>query len=173
MTTPSISLPLEDGERHEQRDNIGRLIGLIYRHGAAAAADVPRILVAIDGTSVSGALMDQLIEWQQRFHWTFDVHLLMVRDFLGKEAAERLLEETALADCASSLDRLSRSTVAHTLHVLMGDPAPRILERAAAIKASLILMGTRGHGPISSVMLGSVAYKVVHASTLPVTLLRA
>lgn len=172
MTT-SIKLPLTDGERHEQRDNIGRLVGLIYRHGDGAASGLPRILVAIDGTAVSTALMDQIIEWQQRFHWTFDVHLLMVRDFLGKEAAERLLEETALADCASSLERLKASNVAHTLHVLMGDPAPRILERAAAIGASLILMGTRGHGPISSAMLGSVAYKVVHAADLPVTLLRA
>lgn len=173
MTTPSISLPLVDGERHEQRDNIGRLVGLIYRHGERAAAAIPRVLVAIDGTSVSAALMEQLIEWQQRFDWAFDPHLLMVRDFLGKEAAERLLEETALADCASSLQRLKAAGVAHTLHVLMGDPAPRILERAADIGASLILMGTRGHGPISSVMLGSVAYKVVHAAALPVTLLRA
>lgn len=173
MTTQSIALPLADGEHHQQRDDIGRLIGLTYRYGSAAEAGIPRVLVPIDGTSVSTALMDHVIEWQQRFHWAFDTHLLMVRDFLGKEAAERLLEDTALADCASSLERLKAAGVAHTLHVLMGDPAPRILERAAAIKASLILMGTRGHGPISSVMLGSVAYKVVHASSLPVTLLRA
>lgn len=173
MTTSPILLPVADGERHEQRDDIGRLVGLMFRHGAPAVTDTPRILVAVDGTEVSDALMGQVIEWQQRFHWAFDTHLLTVRDFLGKEAAERLLEETALADCARCLQRLRASAVAHTLHVLMGDPAPRVLERAAAIGASMILMGTRGHGPISSAMLGSVAYKVVHTSTLPVTLLRA
>lgn len=173
MTSHPILLPLVDGERHEQRDDIGRLIGLMFRHGAASAAGTPRVLVAVDGTEVSDALMEQLIEWQQRFHWNLDIHLLTVRDFLGKEAAERLLEETALADCASVLQRLKAAGVAHTLHVLMGDPAPRILERAAAIGASMIVMGTRGHGPISSAMLGSVAYKVVHASTIPVTLVRA
>ncbi len=173
MTTKSIALPLADGDRHEQRDNIGRLVGLMFRHGTPAAVGIPRILIAVDGTEVSDALMDQVIQWQQQYHWSFDAHLLLVRDFLGKEAAERLLEETALADCARLLQRLRAATVAHTLHVLMGDPAPQILERAAAIGASMILMGTRGHGPISSAMLGSVAYKVVHASTLPVTLLRA
>ncbi|HWS28119.1 MAG TPA: universal stress protein [Xanthomonadales bacterium] len=173
MTSHPISLPLADGERHEQRDDIGRLVGLTFHHGATSAAETPRILIAVDGTDVSDALMEQVIDWQQRFNWRFDAHLLTVRDFLGKEAAERLLEETALADCASVLQRLKAANVAHTLHVLMGDPAPRILERAAAIGAAMILMGTRGHGPISSAMLGSVAYKVVHASTIPVTLVRA
>ncbi len=173
MTTDPILLPIADGERHEQRDDIGRLIGLMFRHGAASEPGTPRVLVAVDGTEVSDALIGQVIEWQQRFQWNFDTHLLLVRDFLGKEAAERLLEESALEDCASLLRRLGNAAIAHTLHVLMGDPAPRILERAAAIGASMILMGTRGHGPISSAMLGSVAYKVVHASSIPVTLVRA
>ena len=80
MTSQPILLPLADGERHEQRDDIGRLIGLMFRHGAASAAGTPRVLVAVDGTEVSDALMEQLIEWQQRFHWNFDIHLLTVRD---------------------------------------------------------------------------------------------
>ena len=51
--------------------------------------------------------MEQLIEWQQRFHWNFDIHLLTVRDFLGKEAAERLLEDLVLYRIpASRLDML-------------------------------------------------------------------
>lgn len=55
----------------------------------------------------------------------------------------------------------------------MGNPAPAILERADELDATLILMGTRGHGPIGSVLLGSVAYKVVHGASRPVTLVRA
>lgn len=167
-----MKLPTLDDERIEQRDEIGRLVGIVRHYGAAPVAG-PRILVAIDGTEVSNALADRVIEWQQKHHWAFDTHLLLVHDFLGKEAAERLLEEVALADTAAVRERLRAAGIGHTLHVLMGNPAPRILERAAAIDAAVILMGTRGHGPIGSVMLGSVAYKVVHEARRPVTLLRA
>jgi nucleotide-binding universal stress UspA family protein len=55
----------------------------------------------------------------------------------------------------------------------MGDPATRILERAAAIGATMILMGTRGQGRIAIALLGSVAHKVVYDSSIPVTLVRA
>lgn len=173
MTTPTLKLPSADGERLEQRDAIGRLIGLICRHGAPAAADMPRVLIAIDGSEVGDELVERALKWLQQYHWRFDVHLVLVRDFLGKEAAERLLEETARADSARVRERLSQAGIGYTLHVLMGSPAARIIERANALDAAMILMGTRGHGPIGSALLGSVAYRVVHESTIPVTVLRA
>lgn len=173
MIKPTIPLPLADGEILQQRDDIQRLVGVIRRCGAPAAVEVPRILVPIDGSEVGDALVERVIEWQQHYGWHFDPHLLLVRDFLAKEAAERLLDEVSQADSARCRSRLKAAGVAHTMHVVMGNPAPCILARAGDIDAALILMGTRGHGPIGSAMLGSVAYKVVHESTRPVTLLRA
>ena len=173
MTTAALKLPVADGERIEQRDNIGRLVGLMCRHGQAFARESPRVLVAVDGSDVSDVLADRVIEWLQQLHWAFDVHLLLVSDFLGKEAAERLLEQTARADTGHVRERLAAAGVGYTLHVLMGDPATRILERAAAIDATMILMGTRGRGHIAFALLGSVAHKVVYESTIPVTIVRA
>jgi nucleotide-binding universal stress UspA family protein len=173
MTNQTLKLPVADGERIEQRDDIGRLVGLMCRHGQASADGLPRILIAIDGSEVSDALADKAIEWLHQFHWAFDTHMVLVSDFLGKEAAERLLEQTARADTAHVRERLSAAGVAHTLHVVMGDPATRILERAAAIGATMILMGTRGQGRIAIALLGSVAHKVVYDSSIPVTLVRA
>ncbi|GMU42994.1 MAG: hypothetical protein AMXMBFR25_09800 [Lysobacterales bacterium] len=169
---PTIALPRADGECLKQRDDIQRLVGVIRRYGVPAPLDTPRILVPIDGSEVGDALVERVIEWR-RYGWSFDPHLLLVRDFLAKEAAERLLDEISCADTESARERLREVGIGHTLHVVMGTPAPRILERAAAVDAAMILMGTRGHGPIGSAMLGSVAYKVVHESTRPVTLLRA
>lgn len=169
---PTIALPRADGECLKQRDDIQRLIGVIRRYGVPAPLDTPRILVGIDGSEVSDALAERIIEWR-RYGWSFDPHLLLVRDFLAKEAAERLLDEGGCADSEGARDKLREAGIGHTLHVMMGAPAPRILERAAEIDAAMILIGTRGHGPIGSAMLGSVAYKVVHESTRPVTLLRA
>lgn len=166
---PGLEIAEQDRERLEERDDIGRLTGLQFHHGASAPAGNARILVAIDGTAISLRLMQELVAWRAR-GWQFDVHLLLVHDFLGKEAAERLLDEVGLADSESSRALLRASGISHTLHVLMGAPATRILERAEALNAALILMGTRGHGPLGSALLGSVAYKVVHASPRPVTL---
>lgn len=173
MTKQALKLPVADGERIEQRDSIGRLVGLMCHHGAPSAAGLPRILVAIDGSEVSEVLAERAIEWLQQFHWAFETHLVLVRDFLGKEAAERLLEDTARADSARVRERLGAAGVGYTLHVLMGDPAPRILERAAAIDATMILMGSRGQGRIAIALLGSVAHQVVHQATIPVTVVRA
>jgi nucleotide-binding universal stress UspA family protein len=173
MPTRPITPPLQDGERIEQRDDIGRLIGVMQRFGHSPGVPVPRILVAIDGTEVSLALIDQLLIWQLQYGWQMDTHLLLVQDFLGKEAAEQHLEGIGVADSLPSRQRLIDAGIAHTLHLAMGDPAPRILERATGIGATLILMGTRGHGVFGSALLGSVAYKVVHASMVPVTLIRA
>jgi nucleotide-binding universal stress UspA family protein len=173
MTQQALQLPVADGERIEQRDDIGRLVGLMCRHGAPVPAGLPRILIAIDGSDVSNALAATAIAWIKEFHWAFEVHLILVRDFLGKEAAERLLEDCARADSARVREALGAAGVGYTLHVLMGDAATRILERAAAIDATMILMGTRGQGRIAIALLGSVAHKVTHESTIPVTLVRA
>ncbi len=173
MTTQALQLPVADGERIEQRDDIGRLVGLMCHHGAPVAAGLPRILIAIDGSQVSDAVAATAIEWMQKFHWAFDAHLILVRDFLGKEAAERLLEDCARADSAAVREAFDAAGVAYTLHVLMGDPATRILERAEVIGATMILMGTRGQSRIAIALLGSVAHKVTHESTIPVTLVRA
>jgi nucleotide-binding universal stress UspA family protein len=47
-------------------------------------------------------------------------------------------------------------------------PAEALLGVAEARKARLIVVGTRGHGPITSVILGSVPSKLLHRSELPV-----
>jgi nucleotide-binding universal stress UspA family protein len=173
MAMNALKLPVADGERIEQRDNIGRLVGLMCHHGEPCAAGLPRILVAVDGSDVSDVLANRVIEWLQKFRWAFQTHLVLVSNFLGKEAAERLLEQSARADTTQVRERLAAAGVGYTLHVVMGDPAACILERAAAIDATMILMGTRGQGRVAIALLGSVAHKVVYESTIPVTLVRA
>ena len=169
----SLTLPHADGDRIEQRDDIHRLSCIIRRYGNPAPVGTPKILVAVDGSEVSLALASRVIEWQQNLQWSFDVHLLLVQDFLGKEAAERNLEKSALAETEAVRRHLQDAGIGFCLHVLMGDPAQRILERASSLEAALILMGMRGHGHVSSIILGSVAYKVIHESSRPVTLVRA
>ena len=85
MTSPILHLPEHDGERREERDDIERLIAVSQHFGAAVATGLPRIVVAIDGTDVSLALADQIIQWQQVYRWPCAVHLLWVHREQSRE----------------------------------------------------------------------------------------
>jgi nucleotide-binding universal stress UspA family protein len=64
------------------------------------------------------------------------------------------------------------SGVPCTRHVRIGDAAHEIAECAAGQQCDAIVMGTRGLGRVAGIVLGSVANKVVHLATVPVTLLK-
>jgi nucleotide-binding universal stress UspA family protein len=68
--------------------------------------------------------------------------------------------------------RLRRARVPYELEALEGDPAEVIAGRAKALKCGSIIMGTRGLGRVATLVLGSVATKVIHLSSVPVTLVK-
>jgi nucleotide-binding universal stress UspA family protein len=53
-------------------------------------------------------------------------------------------------------------------HLMEGTPHVEIVNRAQAIGADLIVMGTHGHGGFAHAVLGSVAERVLHRSRIPV-----
>ncbi|MCK7499808.1 MAG: universal stress protein [Comamonadaceae bacterium] len=57
-------------------------------------------------------------------------------------------------------------------HLLVGEPAEIIAQVAAQEGVEGIVMGTRGMGLVKSLMLGSVATKVIHLVEVPVTLVK-
>jgi len=77
---------------------------------------------------------------------------------------ESLLEEGArrLAGSGRSLERV----------VLHGRPASVILEHARKWPADLVVVGSRGHGPIATMLLGSVSAEVVEHAGCPVLVAR-
>jgi nucleotide-binding universal stress UspA family protein len=56
--------------------------------------------------------------------------------------------------------------------LLVGDAATKIVEFADSIEADLIVVGSRGHGAISSALLGSVSRGILHAAKRPVLIVR-
>jgi len=53
-----------------------------------------------------------------------------------------------------------------------GDPAQRILQRAASEGADLIVMGSRGFSDLKGLIVGSVSHKVSHLAPCPVLSVR-
>ena len=56
--------------------------------------------------------------------------------------------------------------------LLVGNPAKEIVQFADSIDADLIIVGSRGHGTISSALLGSVSRGILHAAKRPVLIVR-
>lgn len=57
-------------------------------------------------------------------------------------------------------------------HLLEGKPAEEVLDLAEEVDAGLIVLGSRGLGPVERLALGSVSEEIIHHATRPVLLLR-
>lgn len=65
-------------------------------------------------------------------------------------------------------DRLKEHGIVATAKLLEGNPADAIVERAAALHALMIVLGTHGRSGFRRFLLGSTADRVVRMATVPV-----
>lgn len=80
--------------------------------------------------------------------------------------------ETAEAEAKVAAERIGRPTTAVTWAAVHGRPASVVLDEAAAWSADLIVVGTRGLGPFTAALLGSVSDEIVDHATCPVLVVR-
>jgi nucleotide-binding universal stress UspA family protein len=78
-------------------------------------------------------------------------------------------QEERLADAVRRLGASGRSVDGAALR---GRPASVVLDEAEQFRADLIVVGSRGHGPIASLVLGSTSAEVVDHSPCPVLVAR-
>ena len=78
----------------------------------------------------------------------------------ARDAVERVAKE--LRDITPNVDTLVRS----------GAPADQIIRAADETEADLIVIGGRGKGAVGAILLGSVAYQVLHHAPCPVLVTR-
>ena len=79
-------------------------------------------------------------------------------------------EEDRLGDIVRRLERSGRSVESIFLR---GRPATALVEEAIHFRADLVIVGSRGHGPIASLVLGSVSAEVVDHAPCPVLVARS
>ena len=90
----------------------------------------------------------------------------MLNDLLD---AERTHAEATLGDAVA---RAQAAGVYIRTHLATGDPAEQICTLAEELDARLIAMGTRGHGTVTSLLLGSVSNAVIRGAPCPVLVVR-
>lgn len=151
-----------------QRDDSGRLIGIDFDSTPPLPApDLNPWLIAVDSSANAQRAVAEAVR-QATVMSACALHLIHVQPWLSKEAAEAELAKRALDATAPACAHLDAAGLRWRLHATLGEPAERILEQAARLGANGIVIGSRGLGTFESLLFGSVAYKVMHLSPVPV-----
>ena len=92
---------------------------------------------------------------------------------LAEESAERLREgmRSVTERAVATVLRRHPDSAPATLHVVLGDPIEALL--AASARHHTLIVGARGNGGFSRLLLGSVASALVHHAACPVLLVPA
>ena len=139
-----------------------------------------KVLVPIDGSESSLHAVDLVIRSIAEGR-SLQVYLLNVqpqilsghaRMYLKKDLIDEYFQEEAEKALKPARDKLDQAGVKYTASHQVGSAAESIARYAKAHGCEQIIMGTRGLGSVSSMVLGSVATKVLHLVAVPVTLVK-
>ena len=134
------------------------------------------IVVATDGSPAAGAAVERALAearssqarvelvgaWSTPVNGTLGAPMYMSEDVLN--APRDAMAEILAAAKAHAAD----AGVEAETHLVAGDPAAAICRLAEDRGADMIVMGSRGHGPLAAALLGSVAAHVVQHAHCPV-----
>jgi nucleotide-binding universal stress UspA family protein len=141
-----------------------------------------RVLIATDGSEQSS----KAVELAAGIKWPAETQILVVSAIEPIDPAayalwlqgssDRTFDETAeqdaIAAVATAVERL-RTTSAEVSHrTLRGQAGPEIVSAAKEFGSDFIMLGSRGHGPIASALIGSVSAYVADHALCPVLVAR-
>ena len=138
---------------------------------------IRRILVPWDGSELAAQALPLAREIAARMH--AEIVLVQAVDPLsdiethwvpGAGDMAIIRRNEALEQLKDVTDDLRRNGLRSAAVAILGYPSETILEEAIRQHADLIIMATHGYGGMRRVALGSVADRVLHATTTPLLL---
>ena len=96
--------------------------------------------------------------------------LLVAHD---REVLDRVAAEAGLHTLQAARELLDAKGLAYEVEVARGDPAHTLVAIAERFGCDMIAMGARGNSALRSAMLGSVSNEVLHASAIPVVIVKS
>ena len=144
-----------------------------------------KILFAVDGSDFTVRAANFLVTHFDWFQGRPELHLIHVEPpipsrfavaqaqrILGQEAVDRYYREESQAALAKAEEILRSKNIPYQSVYTVGDIAQEIEAHAARNKVDLIVMGSHGHGALKNLVMGSVASKVMAATSVPVLIVR-
>jgi len=139
-----------------------------------------KILIAADGSPYTKRTLAYLAahdEWFGSRHEYTVVHAVLevphrAAAFVGSEAVRRFHEEDAEAVFKPIRAFLQQQGIEATFVYKVGHAADQIAKLATEGKFDVLVMGSRGHGELMNLVLGSVATQVLARCSTPVLLVR-
>ena len=139
-----------------------------------------KILLAADESKCAMRAVKHVIDNLSMFGPTPDIHLLHVERPLpgrataavGRSVVQGYYREQSAKALASARRALARSGIKFKEVHLIGDPGATIAAYARQQKFPLVVIGSHGQGALSSMVLGSVARKVLASCDTPALIIR-
>jgi len=139
-----------------------------------------KILLATDGSPHA----EKALEYARDLALRDEAQVIVVHAFpsvlaagtLGDPLLEQSIEERIVPGrqlAEQTAEKLRKAGVDVVVEVLEGPPADAILRVADVRQCDLIVMGSRGHGKLASLVLGSVSHAVLARAHVPVLIVSA
>lgn len=138
-----------------------------------------RILVPVDGSEI--ALRGLRLAAQRARETRAEIHVLHVepnmhyeelRAYAVRPDMEQVRRDACRRVLKAAAEVLAAEKVPHAEHQAQGEVAHVIADFVRSQAIDEVVMGTRGAGALGGMLLGSVAYRVVHLVGVPVTLVK-
>ncbi len=139
-----------------------------------------KILIPVDGSDYAKRAISYLFDYRAFFDLNSRITLIHVRPPLGKLVAASVRPEVIEEHNAEELEkalgwarkRFADSRVPFEQTLEFGDPSEKIIEFAQKGGFDLIIMGSRGHGTLPGMLIGSTTFKVLGACKVPLLVIR-
>jgi nucleotide-binding universal stress UspA family protein len=140
-----------------------------------------KILIPVDGSDNALRAVQHVLDRRDWYRTPVAVYLLNVQApvasggvkmFISKDDLRDYYEEQGQSALKAAQDLVRAAGLDCHARVGIGDAPATIVDFAAETQCDLIVMGTRGMGAFANMVLGSVATRVIHLSSVPVLLVR-
>jgi nucleotide-binding universal stress UspA family protein len=139
-----------------------------------------RILVPVDLSDGSQALIDYAIQFARPFNATLEIihaweppqyvapDLLVAAPGWNSQSLEKVAVDAATKELTELVAKNRNAGPPMQHRVIVGEAASTVLRAAEEGKADLIIMGTHGRRGLPRLLMGSVAQKIVARAHCPV-----
>lgn len=137
-----------------------------------------KVLVPVDGSENSLRTVRFLIQKAALYKEPLEIHLLNVQHpFPGTirgvhEQAEQYHRDEGIKALAGARKLLDAAQTKYAYHIVVGEAGETIAHFVKDQQMQQVVMGTRGGGAVTNMLLGSVATKVLHLVEVPVLLVK-